>query len=637
MSRQSSQSNSREILIADASVKDLSVLFDGIKPSVDVWLLKTGEDAISQIIKAMAVPGLKTLHLLAHGAPGEISLGGRTLTASDFRSRFDGAAERDLDIAFWSCNTGSGDLGQSFVKAVAETTGARVAAADGLVGSAEKGGSWNFNDVVAPFSLAAQHDFSGVLAKVTNTAAKLAKGLGWSAGDDLVIKNVSGDHTATMAQLNQIVKAHGGPKSLAAATVIDLIVNANDLNLLDDITLAKVDVLAAKTIKGTAEDVATAISADTINTAANIKVKVSTGIAAAADLNHIDAHTKVVVEAKAVKMITGLAADITRAIRVATIDTASNVKVTVEDEVSVAKLNQIAKYTTGAISAIVTDGQVSSLIKLAGANANNDYSITITDEVVSARDILAIDAITQVNIDATNVSEFFGSATDIAKVLTSETINYLTVGVTATLEAGSANAADLIIIAESGIVPVDATAMTTISGKVADIQTAIATLEDTAFPNNYAVNLTESGNLGVLTIFGGNHTLIVGNASKSAVTVDLGASEFTTIHLGGTGNHVITAVEDVRETFILDAAQNGGLKINGLTVGDKVNIDGAGLIEALTGNSQAAKLVDSAGEWGFNAGVLTYFDSVDDRAEAITLTGVGEVVLLQGEIFQIGW
>ena len=635
MSRQNSQSNSREILIADASVKDLSVLLDGIKPSVDVWLLKTGEDAISQIIKAMAVPGLKTLHLLAHGAPGEISLGGRTLTASDFRSRFDGAAERDLDIAFWSCNTGSGDLGQSFVKAVAETTGARVAAADGLVGSAEKGGSWNFNDVVAPFSLAAQHDFSGVLAKVTNTAANLAKGLVWKAGDDLVIRNESGDHTATMAQLNKIVKTNGGPNSLAAATAIDLIVNAIDLNLLDDITRAKVDVLAAKTIKGTAEDIATAISADTINTAANIKVKVATGIAAAADLNIIDANTKAVVDAKAVKMITGLAADITRAIRVATIDTASNVKVTVEDEVSVAKLNQIAKFTTGAISAIVADGQVSSLIKLAGAN--NDYSMTITDEVVSARDILAIDAVTKVNIDATNVSEFFGSATDIAKVLTSETIDHLTVGVTATLEAGSANAADLIIIAESGIVPVDATAMTTISGKVADIQTAIATLEDTAFSNNYAVNLTESGNLGVLTTFGGNHTLTVGNASKLAVIVDLGASEFTTIHLGGTGNHVITAAENVRETFILDADQNGGSRINGLTVGDKVNIDGAGLIEALTGNSQAAKAVDSAGEWGLNAGVLTYFNSVDDRAEAITLTGVTSVILLEGDVFQIGW
>lgn len=631
MSRQNSQSNSREILIADASVKDLSVLLDGIKTSVDVWLLKTGEDAISQIIKAMAVPGLKTLHLLAHGAPGEISLGGRTLTATDFRSRFDGAAERDLDIAFWSCNTGSGDLGQSFVKAVAETTGARVAAADGLVGSAEKGGSWNFNDVVAPFSLAAQHDFSGVLAKVTNTAANLAKGLGWKAGDDLFIRNESGDHTAAMAQLNKIVKAHGGPNSLAVATVTDQTVNAHDLNLLDDITRAKVDVLAAKTIKGTAEDIATVISANTIDTSANIKAKVATGTAAAADLNIIDANTKVVVDAKAVKMITGSAVDITRAIRVATIDTASNVKVTVEDEASVAKLNQIAKYTTGAISAIVTDGQVSNLIKLAGVN--NDYSIKITDEVVSAQDMLALDRITSVNIDATSVYEFFGSAASIAKVLTSETIDHLTVGVTSILEAGSAKATDLLIIDDASILAVDATAVNTIIGNVEDVLAAIA-LEGTILSGNYGVDLTGT-NLGVLDIFNGNHTLTLGNASKLAVTVHLGASGFSTIHLAGQGNHVVTAVEDVRETFILDAAQNGGSTIKGLTVGDKVNIDGAGLIEALTGNSQAAKAVDSAGEWGFNAGVLTYFNSVDGHAEAITLTGVIGVTLLQGDVFSI--
>ena len=104
MSRQDLQPITNEILIADASILNLNVLLDGISPNIEVQLIQAGEDGIGQIVKAIADPGLKTLHILAHGAPGQINLGGRTITATDFRSRFDGAAERDLDIAFWSCH-----------------------------------------------------------------------------------------------------------------------------------------------------------------------------------------------------------------------------------------------------------------------------------------------------------------------------------------------------------------------------------------------------------------------------------------------------------------------------------------------------------------------------------------------------
>lgn len=68
--------------------------------------MQPGEDAIDRMVKIMATPGLKTIHLLAHGAPGVIRMGGRAITAADFSSRFEGATESDLDIAFWSCRTG---------------------------------------------------------------------------------------------------------------------------------------------------------------------------------------------------------------------------------------------------------------------------------------------------------------------------------------------------------------------------------------------------------------------------------------------------------------------------------------------------------------------------------------------------
>ena len=150
---QSASPAAHEILIADANVKDLGILLAELNPGVAKWLVKRGDDAIGLIHQALSIPGLKTLHLLAHGSPGKICLGGRAITAADFRSRFDGAAVRDLDIAFWSCRTGAHQAGREFVQAVAEATGARVATAQGLVGSADKGGSWHLSAAVgAPFS-----------------------------------------------------------------------------------------------------------------------------------------------------------------------------------------------------------------------------------------------------------------------------------------------------------------------------------------------------------------------------------------------------------------------------------------------------------------------------------------------------
>ncbi|MBV5280477.1 MAG: DUF4347 domain-containing protein, partial [Actinobacteria bacterium] len=113
------------------------------------------------------------LHLLAHGAPGEIRFGGQAVTAADFRQRFDGAAQRDLSIAFWSCRTGAGAAGQAFVQAVSAATGARVAATSELVGAADKGGNWDLG-VTAPFSAEARAGFGEVLIVSAPTLVTVA-------------------------------------------------------------------------------------------------------------------------------------------------------------------------------------------------------------------------------------------------------------------------------------------------------------------------------------------------------------------------------------------------------------------------------------------------------------------------------
>ncbi len=162
----------REILIADAQLEDLDTLLAGLGSDVETWLVQPGDDAVARIFTALATPGLSKLHLLAHGMPGGIALGGKRITIGDFTGRYDGAAQRDLDIAFWSCETGAGAAGQAFVAAVAQATGARVAAAEGLVGHAERGGNWNLGPgATAPFSAIALQRFDRVLALPGNVTS----------------------------------------------------------------------------------------------------------------------------------------------------------------------------------------------------------------------------------------------------------------------------------------------------------------------------------------------------------------------------------------------------------------------------------------------------------------------------------
>lgn len=171
----------RAILIADAGVEDLDILLDGIDEGVTPWVVRPGEDAVGIVAAALEMPGLTTLHLLAHGAPGRIRLGGRTLSAADFSGRLRAGAGRELDIAFWSCRTGAGAEGRHFVRAVAAATGARVAASPGLVGDARRGGSWRLGGAVrAPFSAHARDRFAhtlpsgGVFDTTANIEAQMA-------------------------------------------------------------------------------------------------------------------------------------------------------------------------------------------------------------------------------------------------------------------------------------------------------------------------------------------------------------------------------------------------------------------------------------------------------------------------------
>jgi hypothetical protein len=139
-----------------------------------------------------------------------------------------------------------------------------------------------------------------------------------------------------------------------------------------------------------------------------------------------------------------------------------------------------------------------------------------------------------------------------------------------------------------------------------------------------------------LSNYGGSGTLTLGVAAgANTYTVNLGTSAVTTINLLGTGNHDVTGVAATLENFVLGADYNGGNILRGLTPGDILNVDGGAAITAFTLNQATAGAVDAAGEWNFNLGVLTWYDSVATATVSIALVGVTNVMSDNADTFTI--
>ena len=458
---------------------------------------------------------------------------------------------------------------------------------------------------------------------------------------NLFAKATSGVLTAYVSDndistLLTFTPANPGEANNLSFTVTNDTVSAADLLTLVSETTVNIDATAVSTFTGSAADIASVVASGVVDYIVFLNATVDAGSANAADLNTIDDNLFLGnVDATAVTEVTGSLANVETAITSNGISFSTHYAVTISDYASVTDLNTITTATTGVITALVSNGDVASLLTLNGSNEN--YYMSITDDSVSAANLLTLDAKTSIAIDATNSHTFTGSAADLATVLTSDTINHLIVGVTSIVDAGTAQATDLFTIDDNSILTVDATAVTTISGTLADIQTDVSS-DGISFSSNYNVNVTDTGNLGTLNAFTTSGSLILGNSSNNDITVNLGTSDFSSIILNGSGHDVITASTSVNETFILGAAQNGGTTLNNLQLGDTVNIDGASAIAALTGdNLGTAGSVISVGEWAFNnvSDQLTYFNTVANQAESITLTGVNNVTLENGDAFII--
>src|SRR5690606_431113 len=139
--------NRQEVVFIDNQVKNYQQLLSGLKPGSEVVVLDGSKDGLQQIADYLnGRSGIDAIHIISHGDVGKVQLGNDWLDSSDLASRsatlnaIGQALDKDGDILLYGCQVGANGAGRDFIEALANATGADVAASDNLTGATSKGG-----------------------------------------------------------------------------------------------------------------------------------------------------------------------------------------------------------------------------------------------------------------------------------------------------------------------------------------------------------------------------------------------------------------------------------------------------------------------------------------------------------------
>ncbi|MBT9553586.1 MAG: tandem-95 repeat protein, partial [Hydrogenophaga sp.] len=137
-----------EIIFVDAVVADIAD--DLTWHTGEVYVLDANRDGVEQMAEILnGRTGIDAIHVISHGTPGRLELGNTTLDATsmagehaDELAAIRAALSDDADLLLYGCDVSSTTEGVAFVEALAEATGADVAASSDDTGAEALGGNW---------------------------------------------------------------------------------------------------------------------------------------------------------------------------------------------------------------------------------------------------------------------------------------------------------------------------------------------------------------------------------------------------------------------------------------------------------------------------------------------------------------
>ena len=174
----------RVVIFIDTGVADYRQLAEQWATRGEVVLIDAERDGIDQVRGALAGrTGLDAIHIVSHGAPGTFELGTTRIDTAAITGELAqsfaaiGAKLTDAgDILIYGCDFGEGSAGEAAMRALADATGADIAASSDPTGAAEFGGDWDLErrDGLVESNVLAATEWASLLARSNSPAWTLA-------------------------------------------------------------------------------------------------------------------------------------------------------------------------------------------------------------------------------------------------------------------------------------------------------------------------------------------------------------------------------------------------------------------------------------------------------------------------------
>jgi len=158
-----------EIVFIDSRLSQDSWLNIACSQNVAVNVLPGDTNGIQYITDTLSdFDSLSAIHIISHGAPGQVVLGTGVLRSSSLNSYAESlgvwgnSLSAEGDILLYGCSVGKGQMGRGFIQRIDELTGADVAASVDPTGATGLGGDWILE--YAAGSIEAELPFACMLA-----------------------------------------------------------------------------------------------------------------------------------------------------------------------------------------------------------------------------------------------------------------------------------------------------------------------------------------------------------------------------------------------------------------------------------------------------------------------------------------
>ncbi|WP_288380518.1 Ig-like domain-containing protein [uncultured Massilia sp.] len=208
----------RQVVFIDANISGYNTLVQQLSPNMEVVVLDPRTDGLAQIAAWCAdVQDLGAIHIVSHGRPGAVQLGGVELSGATLGWETTRSALNDIgaslapggQLLLYGCATGAGLEGAAFVAQLAQFANATVGASDDNTGAASLGGDWDIEVVASPSGAGPQ---IGGLARLT----------GIDAYEGLLAGTVVAENVATVASGRDMMASPAGTTPLQVLGGIEL-------------------------------------------------------------------------------------------------------------------------------------------------------------------------------------------------------------------------------------------------------------------------------------------------------------------------------------------------------------------------------------------------------------------------------